>query len=142
MNKENLLSLQNLFMKVCVWIIYLWCDAREEYNIWFKLNIQLNVWKLHQWNIWNVFNTSVSIFNPKFYLTDATEGRNIQCQWWEITDSGRLHTLFLLPAQSSVGMMVNRQQQLFNILNFKDTLIGNDVNKEEFTPMIHIKIIS
>lgn len=45
-------------------------------------------------------------------------------------DSGRPRALFFSPAQSSIGIMVNRKQQLFNNLNFKGNLIEKDLSKK------------
>lgn len=53
-------------------------------------------------------------------------------------DSCRLYALFFLPAQSSMGIMIKGQPQHLNNLNFKDTFIGNDLSKKEFTLLIHI----
>lgn len=45
----------------------------------------------------------------------------------------RLYVLFFLFAQSSMGIMIKGQPQHLNNLNFKDTFIGNDLSKKEFT---------
>ena len=45
-------------------------------------------------------------------------------------DPGRPHALFFSPAQSSIGIMVNRKQQPFNNLNFKGNLIEKDLSEK------------
>lgn len=70
----------------------LWCDTRGKYNTWFKLNIWLNVWKSHFWNILK----HLSQFLIQIFILLKQWKREIYIvQVMEIMESGRLHQHFL-----------------------------------------------
>lgn len=79
----------------------------------------------------------MSIFYPEFSLLEQWKGEVYIVKVMINYGFCRLHALFFLSAQFSMGIMIKGQPQHLNNLNFKDTFTGNVLSKKEFTLLIH-----